>query len=274
MVVAAAFNNDIEYQRILTEADSVEEVSDLLTNTLGVKKDHIDFLVGLGGIEKLRELYYESIKFDLTYGTKTCAFISESIYKNTAKHHPELFVNPENAEHGVKHRASLTSSIVDGLTIAQRMLRNKGIDTEEASFFDFGTGTGKPVLIAQHSDFGFGFKKAVGIDYYKEVIHKANENKDLAGLGDDKKIQFAFDDATHFRDFNGINVAYMYNPFDAEIMKRVELNLRKYAGNTLIIYNKPMHSELFEEKNWKTVHKGTNNDPDKCITIYSRGFEP
>ncbi len=42
-----------------------------------------------------------------------------------------------------------------------------------------------------------------------------------------------------------------HNPFDAEVMNKVEKNLRKYPYGSIIICNKPIHREAFEPKGWR-----------------------
>lgn len=273
------------FESALAEADGVEEIADLLKSKLKIEDDHVAFLIQQGGAAKLREFYYEVIKFDLNYGTNTSSYIPESFYVRIAKENPESLANPSHAVHGVKHRSSLTSTIVTGFNTAVTILRNHGFNPSEASLFDMGCGEGKAILIGMSNgghfrtgDSGekdYRFKKGVGVDYYEDVLAVAQKNvqsKELSVNGK-REVRFEFADAAEYRGFNGLNVVYMYNPFNQEIMRKVEKNLRKYAGKSIVIYNKPLHHDLFDNKGWKLERDIADSDPDKQTRVYSWGLD-
>ncbi|MBX2834941.1 MAG: hypothetical protein KTR28_08225, partial [Micavibrio sp.] len=96
------------------------------------------------------------------------------------------------------------------------------------------------------------------------------------------KVKFVFADASKYKEFNGINVVYMYNPFQEEVMNKVEQNLRRHAGKTLVVYNKPLYGHLFKDKGWSVLHEQNMQhnkagkpsfDPDLQTQIFSFGFE-
>lgn len=282
------------FEKKLGNADGIAAVAQVIRSRYPestISDEHMEFLANLGGEDKLREVYYEVLKFDDDCNDKhhlpdsrnklikTSQFILEEEYQEKAISSPELFADPTCADQGVKHRASLTRSITDGFNHAVRYLRDKGYQPQEISFFDLGTGTGKPLLISQMPEFGFNFKKAVGVDYYQPLLDRAKINMELAGLqvgsNSDSPVQLVFSNAATFKNFNGLNLIYMYNPFQEPVMVEVEKNLRRYAGKSVVIYNKPLHSKIFEQNGWKKIDAiGDINTPsdDKTTLLFSHGF--
>jgi SAM-dependent methyltransferase len=270
----------------LQDSEDPRELKGMLSKVFSeVTDEHFNFLIKLGGARKLREFYHEVLKFD-QYGTQTSQFIPETFYKLEAQHSPDLFANEGvNAVHGVKHRSSLTSSITSALTEALTIFRDRGFDATQVSFYDMGCGTGKPALMAASKIFGqqhgFNFTKVVGVDYYKPVLEIARKNAQAPALDiPPDKISFIFEDAAKFRHFNGVNLVYMYNPFERPIVEKVEANLRRYGGKTILAYNKPLHREVFIEKGWYVEHElGHRRDltekwaEDKRTVILSHGFD-
>lgn len=278
------------YETIINDTEQVTEMSDFLRDEFGIDPELLDFLktVGVGGIQKLREFYFQAVHFDLKYGTNTTKYMSEAVYIQMAEEHPELFAGgAENAKHGVKHRPSLTSAIDDGLTIAKRHLQKNGMKTSDARFVDLGAGSGKPLIIARHPDFGFEFKKAVGVEYFRGIMDIGQQNVIAAGL-DDSKTEYLHGDAAEFTDFNGINVLWSYNSFDDHIMQSVERNLRRHGGKIIAVLNKPLQRDFFVATNdagetvgingWTVIDElkpknGRDDfDPDENTLIVSHGF--
>ena len=278
--ITAISSEDMEaFEQTLRDANTAEEVKHFMEETLGVSAEHLDFLVEKAGLEKLRQFWYDVIKFDLTYGVSTASFIPETVYQKIANADPNKLAAPEKAAHGVKHRSSLTPVIESSLETVRLIVRDRtGVDhLEKASFFDLGCGQGKAVMIAAAKQ---DFRKVRGIDYYQDVLDIAEQNVDQAsdelGLGDKKnRITFDFTDAGKFDDYNGQNVIYMYNPFDEEVMVDVEQKLRECDGKVFVIYNKPQHIHLFEQTGWKVEDEGKRShiDPDQRVVILSWGYE-
>lgn len=261
----------------LTRAPNAEHAAGLLRDQFHVDEDHLKFLQDYqfgGGLRKLRYFWYQVLKFDLQYGTQTSSFISESYYKKLAAEHPETLASPDHAAHGVKHRSASTDSIISGFNAAGKILREHGLEPANSTVFDMGCGQGKVLAIAMARGQNFlqnRFGKAVGVDYFQGVIDIARKNMKVPALGiDEKKVNFEFQSAADFNKFNGINVVWMYNPFDRKIVSEVEANLRTSGGSALVIYNKPQHAEVFSEWTKEEEHsRGTNKDPDDHTIIFS-----
>lgn len=261
---------DVEsFEQQLFKTDDVTEAKTLLQDAFNVTAEHLNFLTEIGGIAKLRQFFYEVIKFDLTHGTRTSDFFSEANYKQVASNDPSQISNPDEVESGVKHRSSLTCVIDDSYEEAVRILRNHGYDPKTASLYDLGCGEGKAVLIGMSEK--YPFKRAFGVDYYKPVLDIAQKNVDdfQGNLRKPKEIHFQFKSAAEFQDFNGLNVVYLYNPFDEKIMTELEQHMRKSGGTFIVLYNKPEHAEVFNAKGWKKEQQVKDTDPDKRIDILS-----
>jgi 2-polyprenyl-3-methyl-5-hydroxy-6-metoxy-1,4-benzoquinol methylase len=262
---------------MINDLDDAAVIAEILIRDYNVDKELTDYLIEIGGTGKVREFWHECLKYDLLNGTRTTSYISEDTYKQRAAASPGEFDAPEAAIHGVKHRPSLTSSIVDPFTRAHRLLQRHGLSAENATVFDLGCGEGKPVLIARSGQLGFQFKKAVGIDYYGPVLETARQNAKTMGL---TNVEFKRFNAADFETFNGINVIYMYNPFDESIMRAVAKNIRAKAGTAIVCYTKPLHADCFSSRyGWKQHNDlviGTQSDnpaeQDRHTMFFSRNL--
>lgn len=300
----------MELESDLLGKDGLDEVAAFLKE-LGLDAGLVEFLAGRGenptyGERKLREALEDYIAFDLKYGTDTTRFFSETVLQTLSLQNPELFADPRQAEHTVRHRPSRTDSVESGLNNAASILRSYGINPDQALLTDLGCGTGKVLCMAMShtGDFAsplsnpgsasFPFKRAVGVDLFKTVAEIAIENLKSEALkigitsqedhfenGEDRvtldmedgrSVSLVFSDAATYTEYNGVNVIFMYNPFDEEVMEQVERNLRRYGGKALVIYNKPKHEGIFTDNGWQEEYRESNIDPDKQLVILSHGF--
>lgn len=263
-------------EELIADFDDPEVLAGYLHDTFGVDQEFTDFLIKAGGTEKLREFYYDALKFDLLKGTTTTSFMSEEKYKERARTAPGEFADPDAAVHGVKHRPCLTSIAYDAFNQSARILRNKGYRPEDATLFDHGCGGAKPILIGRSGELGFKFKKAVGIDYYAPILETANDNAKAMKLDG---VKFTHANSAQFNDYNGVNVVFMYNPFDETVVRGVAKMLAKYAGKVIVCYNKPLHADCFDQKfGWKLAHEQGNRstnlaEQDRHLMIFTRGFD-
>lgn len=250
----------------------------IFTDTLGVKSEHVDFILrigkdtGFGADQKLRQLYWEVLHFDLKHGTRTSDFISEDLYRELAESNPETFANTENVRYGVKHRSSLTSVVRAVFNQATNILRDHGINPEDTHVVDLGCGTAKPSIIAR-TEFTFG--EVVGVDYFNDVLELAKSNRQTMGLSYRRdRFSLEFADASDFRGYRDPTVVYMYNPFGQEVMQGVEENLRRRGLKVVVGYNKPLCREIFSSDNgWNVEAEHLSpNDPDQAYVIFSRNL--
>lgn len=206
------------------------------------------FLYKSGGAARIRDYLKENVAFDMQYGTDTSGWLEPGDYED----------RPENLEHGVRYRASYTSEICDALKKVGWML-----PLDRASFFDLGCGKGKAVLLARKL---CPFERVVGVDYYARFIDVARRNVEKMELDN---IELHHGNAENFTDFSATSIVYMYNPFDDYIMRQVRQNIERNTNRCIVIYNKPVHIDVFD--GWNTVERksGWNVDWETAILSWS-----
>ena len=225
----------------------------------------------LGSVkEKYRRFVKGILRFDRYFSTKTTGYVSESDFAREANLHPENFAETDNIRFGVKYRASMTSAIESGLRAIKPILQRYSIDPAETSFFDLGSGEGKPLILACESEvLDFNFKRVTGIDYFKPLLETAREN--IKKLGLEKSITLRFNDIAKFTEYDKISTIFLYNPAGIPVLRKVEENLRKHTESCVVIYNKPLHRDLFSKRNgWNIELNRTHTDPDERLVVLSR----
>lgn len=265
--------------------NSLPSLKSIFIDMIGIHPDLVEFIekegerTGYGAARKFLQLWEQVILFDLKNGTTTSTFISEAVYKQFAKTHPDAFADITHVKSGVKHRPSLDFIIRHGFNEAGRILREHRFDPKDASLYDWGCGTGKPVLIAA-SEYDFG--NVVGVDYLDHVLEIARQNRAIMDLDTDpgKKPAFRRADAVQFSsDSNNLNdectISFAYNPFKASVMEQVVANLERNTDRSIFIYNKPRCRRFFRAANgWRLETKvWCDTDEDSRLMVWSRGFK-
>ena len=227
-------------------------------NKLYLQFKYILFILATGGLSKLYDYLAQNVAFDLKYNTKTSSWLPKKYFP----------ISIPNLRHGVRYRASYTKVVYDGLKIANNFLKHHGCSQNQATFVDFGCGKGKVVIQAKKDG---NFKEVVGIDYCDSFITDARENLKASNT---EGVSLLNLDATTFLGYGDVNVVYLYNPFDDKILARVIRNIVLSGKKTVVIYNKPVHAELFDHNIlWSTVKKIESRTPEWRTYIYSFGFD-
>ncbi|MGH1403004.1 MAG: class I SAM-dependent methyltransferase [Alphaproteobacteria bacterium] len=209
---------------------------------------HIGFLYNQGGIAKLLNHVRENILFDIKHATNTSAWLEKDGFE----------AHPDNFEHGVRYRAAATSEIEYGLRIA-----SNHIDIEHAGFYDLGCGKGKVLCIA---GLKYGFASISGIDYYQPFLDQARQNLIACNLD---HIPLHYQDMSQFKDYSKTSVIFLYNPAGNSVLEGVRRNIEETTDKAIVIYNKPVHTDIF--KGWNTLSKRNAPDPDHTTHIYGFG---
>jgi len=209
---------------------------------------HLGFLIRQGGVPKLLDTLKENIMFDLKHGTVTWQWLE----KNDFQEHPENF------KYGVRYRATATSEFLAALKKA-----SKAIDFEQSGFFDLGCGKGKVLCLAGLSAH---FQRLVGIDYYAPFLQQARQNTEKVSIN----AEITNEDMTTFTDYDEKSVIYMYNPAEKLIIDKVRKNIEAKAKQAVVIYNKPLHREVFD--NWTLIDTKESKDPDHTTCIFAYGL--
>lgn len=93
-----------------------------------------------------------------------------------------------------------------------------GYDKGNWNFVDVGTGRGRVVLEAARHP----FRRVIGIEFAEELFAAAEENVATVPLGEIQagRVAVVHADATEWTPPSGPTVFFLYNPFDARVMKQ------------------------------------------------------
>ncbi len=214
------------------------------------KIKHLMFLYKQGGLNKIIDHIKENVIFDIMHSTNTSAWLPKTDFKT----------KPNNFQHGIRYRATATSEIRESLKKIKKL-----IDISKADYYDLGCGKGKTLCIAAIE---CDFNKVIGIDYYEPLLKTARKNIKKCKL---KNTQIYLKDMTNFTDFSPISVIFLYNPATDIIINRIKDNIENNTEKAVLIYNKPIHENIF--KDWKLISKKTSSDPDHDTSIYTYGID-
>ena len=169
--------------------------------------------------------------FDTKYGLDTRGIT----------HLSDLEITGPNRPNGVAHIASDPDEFANALASLQ-------IRHEEFIFIDLGSGKGRALLLALR----FPFRRIVGVEFALELHRIAQSNlARFAATGgiDTGRISLVHADASEFELPADPLVIYLYNPFNAYVMKRVVGRvLASHAAHPRPIY--VVYANAFLENLW------------------------
>lgn len=155
-----------------------------------------------------------------------------------------LTVLGPNAQFAIDHIASDPADF-------HRAMRMIDIALEPATFLDLGAGKGRAMLLAA----SYPFLRIIGVEFAQELCEKAQAN--IARAGDDPRLAIIHGDATEAVFPEGPLVIFMYNPFDAPIVRQVAENaLASYRVDPRpmrILYSNPRCDDALREAGWSAV---------------------
>lgn len=200
-----------------------------------------------GLIETMRFIAYE-LFFDFKYKTDTAGYIELN----------NLDIVNKNKEHGAAYQAS-------NYYLLKLFFEQFKYKINNSVFMDFGSGKGRVLLLSSI----YGAKKAIGVEFSKELVEICNEN--IANFQKKSKIKNEIkvlnQDASEYINIKDVDIFFFYNPFDDSIMRKVLENIISFSAKNkeiLLVYVNPVHGELFHEYGFKTVYS-YNND----LLVYS-----
>lgn len=128
------------------------------------------------------------------------------------------------------------------------------------NFIDIGSGKGKACLYAS---FKHKFEKIIGVEFSKDLVNIANENKQRAKADN---IFFLNCDATEYYLPSTRSLVFMFNPFDEVILEKfVRNNLDLFKKtNSIIAYANDVHRVCLLQFGFKAVFR----DADRKISLY------
>lgn len=120
---------------------------------------------------------------------------------------------------------------------------------EECTFIDFGCGKGRAILLASE----LGFREVVGVELNPNLAAIAQANAEVWTASGKAKcpVRIVCGDALDLEWPEGPCLAYLYNPFGEQVMRRLAKNMKAHfscrPGDLEVIYQKPEQAALFTE---------------------------
>jgi len=146
-----------------------------------------------------------------------------------------------------------------------QILEKFDLPYEDYTFIDYGSGKGRPLLLAS----AFPFKKIIGIEFSKKlnIIAKNNISR-YTGKKICTDIESICMDATEYVcPVNEPLILYFFHPFENQVMQKVVDNIStSYQNNPrhiIVVYVHPL-----EQKVWDKVLFFTKKKISKQICIY------
>jgi hypothetical protein len=120
---------------------------------------------------------------------------------------------------------------------------------EGKRFLDVGSGKGRAMILAAEE----GFADVVGIEYAAELIDQAHVNiEKVRGKFPETVFRMAEGNAIEFGLPEGTDVAYLFNPFDAETLDRWIATILPQVRKPLhIVYMHPVFHPILERQDPK-----------------------
>lgn len=185
-----------------------------------------------GLFNTLRYLYHE-IGFDLKHGTDTHSKISN--YSLTRQNINNYCAPCQGANPWVVNKCF-------------NELARLGVQPEQISFLDFGSGKGRVMLMAAMA----GFKSVIGVELDSALCGITSHNFDVnPALFRREQCVVYNEDATAYSPPADTNVVFLYNPFGCDLVRAVILNLlqsfRASSRPIYVIYVNPVCAQVLIE---------------------------
>lgn len=185
-------------------------------------------------VEVLHFLFFKFMddRFDRRYGTDTSAIVEVE----------NLQIDSVNQRYSICYQATTKK-------IFNKMINSASSNFNEYVFVDFGSGKGRVLLLASK----FPFRKIVGVEFSRKlhIIARHNINLFLDKTGQIDNFELHFMDVTQFVLPPQKIMLFLYNPFQATVMKTVLDNLASsYAENPrdiIILYRNPECASSFND---------------------------
>ena len=169
--------------------------------------------------------------FDSQYGTDTAEIVSVGA----------LDIPDERLEHAIRYEPVVPE-------VFYAILNELPIKHEEFVFVDIGSGKGRALLMASR----FPFKAIIGVELSASLASVAAKNIDVFKdpLQRCDRIEIVRADAVDYKLPGDNLVLFLYNPFDAAIMRKVLTNIESSIDRCprviYVAYHQPLHREVWE----------------------------
>lgn len=172
-------------------------------------------------------------------------FSNEAKYEKQFKIHTSDFIRSASSEYFHYQGASYL--------VLVRLFKELDERIKSFRFIDIGSGKGRVVFVAEH----FGFNDLTGIELNEKLVLEANQNlKSYVSKRDASHIQFITANALDF-EYGNIPVLYfLFNPFNAVILKKVLEKIRATSTQeTWFIYMNPLYKDVFKDTGIQEVKR-------------------
>jgi hypothetical protein len=170
---------------------------------------------------------------------------------------------PTDFHRGIWYVCSPTDIVVEALHRVEALLKDRFADFQ---FVDLGCGKGKALLV-----YGLRFREvalhpAVGLEYHAPLSEIAAANISRLKLEDVCCVHCA--DARDFSAYvsAGRVIIFLYNPFDAGIIREVLQNLSQ--REIIVAYVDPAHGAVLKDLGYGLLWSTRGRYPNRCIDIY------
>jgi hypothetical protein len=164
-----------------------------------------------------------------------------------------LGIEPARTRHAVEYRAS-------GVDFIFRTLAELDIDHPRYTFIDLGSGKGRALLIASH----FPYRRIIGVEFSEKLHAIACANIAAYHPADQRcaRLEAICGDAGAFDPPEGPLVIYLYNAFDAVILRRVAARLGASLAaaprDVILLYVNPVHRSVLDPLPWLPLVRDDN----------------
>lgn len=176
----------------------------------------------------------------------------------------ELQTKSKFYKHSVLYMSSWTSTIIKSTKIAMKLSK---YNYEDTNFIDIGSGKGKVLLVWAKI---FSIKLSIYGFEINKMLHNICKNN--LKIINNKNVTIFNHSATliNKKKFSkGNNIIYLYNPFDKIILKEFLTSII-FLKNVYIIYNNPVHADLFSKFNFELTCVEKSWHPNKSFNIYKK----
>lgn len=145
--------------------------------------------------------------------------------------------------------------------VFHQLIQSLDINYSQYNFIDIGSGKGKALIMANQ----YSFKHIIGIELSKKLIKISRDNLAKLDLGD--SISLIQEDASKYILPKGLNIIYLYNPFDEHLLHQFLRNNHFNPGD-IIIYLNPRYHTVFNQYNFKRVVLRESSNFNKVALAY------
>jgi SAM-dependent methyltransferase len=200
----------------------------------------------------IKHFYYE-LYYDFKFGIST---MREKQLKN-------LTIESENKIQGEKYQPSSYYKL-------NKVIKHFSINLEHECILDLGCGKARFLFFAAVH----GARKAIGVEFAKEIFEIANSNKvkflkKNSNIKTDIKIVLS--DVVDYVIDDEVTIVFLFNPFKekvtGKIIENINNSLIRNPRKIQIIYLNPVHAALFD-KHFKT-QASDNSEFNIPVKLYS-----